>query len=177
MGKKQHRHRMNRKWKEKRAKGTRQQRRIKRKEQAVNLHGSPGEPFAYACKRVRFCRVPFRNIHMQPIVKPKIWGVDETAYESAFTGTKAYSQTSRFTQLSYHYTPNPLKSGNMIFHSPRCRYTCICKQLWVTKSLWSKKNQMQSNQKRKYTTFFPSVLKGFRPRPSPALPCINSHSS
>ena len=41
------------------------------------------------------------------------------------------------------------------------------------------KRTMQSNQKRKYTTFFPSVLKGFRPLalPYPALPCINSHSS
>ena len=30
----------------------------------VNLHGSSGEPLAYACKRVRFCGVPLRNINM-----------------------------------------------------------------------------------------------------------------
>ena len=31
---------------------------------AVNLHGSSGEPLAYAYKRVRFCGVPLRNIKM-----------------------------------------------------------------------------------------------------------------
>ena len=30
----------------------------------VNLQGSPGEPLACACKRVRFCGVAIRNINM-----------------------------------------------------------------------------------------------------------------
>ena len=45
------------------------------------------------------------------------------------------------------------------------------------KACGQKRTKCNPLNKRKYTTFFPSVLKGFRPRPSPALPCINSHSS
>ena len=98
--------------------------------ESINLHGSSGKPLAHACKRVRFSVAPQRNINMQPLVEPKVGGFKKTAYEYSPTSTRAFTYTYTFTQLSYHYTPYPLKYD---FACARHICTCICKQPWASK--------------------------------------------